>query len=270
MARNARANTGKLARHDEAVMKRVMSDSLQAMPSSAVFRDDPRIERVVLANGGHVHVVDDALREPDRFVDWACARRAEFQPVDFNAYPGTYRMMPAAIETALETFFNRHMRGCFDARRLKKMHCRLSMVTLPPEALRPFQWLCHTDRAGLGPMESIQASVLYLFRDPALGGTSFYAPRRPREEIAQLFADSASLSNEAFTQRHGIAPGYMRASNAYFEHVGRVPARWNRLIFYDGSLLHSGDIPSADRLSDDPSSGRLTFNGFFVSRRHAA
>ncbi len=93
---------------------------------------------------------------------------------------------------------------------------------------------------------------------------------RSREEIAALFADSTSLSNEAFAQRHGIAPGYMRESNAYFERIGGVPARWNRLIFYDGSLLHSGDIPSADRLSDDPSIGRLTFNGFFVSRRHAA
>jgi hypothetical protein len=247
-----------------------MSESLDAMSTSAVFRKDPRIERVALAGGESCYVVDDALCDPERFVDWASARRAEFQPVDFNAYPGTYRMMPATIEIALEDFFNRYMRDHFDARRLKKMQCRLSMVTLPPETLRPFQWLCHTDRFGLGPTESIQASVLYLFRDPALGGTSFYAPRRPREEIAALFADSTSLSNEAFTQRHGIAPGYMRESNTYFERIGGVPACWNRMIFYDGSLLHSGDIPSADRLSDEPSLGRLTFNGFFVSRRHAA
>ena len=240
------------------------------MPAEAVFHKDPRIERVALDNGDTCYVVDDALCEPERFVDWAAARRAEFRPVDFNAYPGTYRMMPAAIETALEDFFNQHMRGCFDARRMKKMHCRLSMVTLPPEALRPFQWLCHSDRFGLGPAESIQATVLYLFKDTALGGTSFYAPRRPREETAALFADSTSLSNEAFAQRHGIAPGYMRESNAYFERIGSVPARWNRLIFYDGSLLHSGDIPSEDRLSDYPTIGRLTFNGFFVSRRHAA
>jgi hypothetical protein len=252
------------------LVSQAMSESLDAMPASAVFRKEPSIERVALANGEYCYVVDDALCEPERFVDWACAHRAEFRPVDFNAYPGTYRMMPAPIETALEDFFNRHMRDCFDARRLKKMHCRLSMVTLPPESLRPYQWLCHTDRSGLGPTESIQATVLYLFKDPALGGTSFYAPRRPHEEIAQLFADSATLSNEVFAQRHGITAGYMRESNVYFERIGGVAARWNRLIFYDGSLLHSGDIPSADRLSDDPMSGRLTFNGFFVSRRHAA
>ena len=179
-------------------------------------------------------------------------------------------MMPAAIEAALQDFFNRHMRAFFDARRLQKMHCRLSMVTLPPAALRPYQWLCHTDRSGLDPSQSIQASVLYLFKDPHLGGTSFYAPKHSREETARLFADTTTLSNDEFSARYDIRPGYMRESNAYFERVGGVPARWNRLIFYDGSFLHSGDIPLPERLSDDPSLGRLTFNGFFVSRRHAA
>jgi uncharacterized protein DUF6445 len=247
-----------------------MPDRLDTITSANVFRKDPHVERVDLAGGACCYVVDDALAEPERFVEWAAARRDEFKPVDFNAYPGTYRMMPAAVESALEAFFNVHMRRCFDARRLRKMHCRLSMVTLRPEALRPYQWLCHSDRFGLDATESIQATVLYLFGDPALGGTSFYAPTRPRDEIAKLFDDSAQLSNAAFAERYGITPGYIAGSNAYFERIGGIDARFNRLIFYDGSLLHSGDIPSPERLSDDPARGRLTFNGFFVSRRHAA
>jgi len=243
---------------------------LDDIASTAVFRPHPRIERVALANGESCYVVDDALLEPERFVEWAAAHREEFRPVDFNAYPGTYRMMPAAIEQALQDFFNRNMRSCFDARRLQKVHCRLSMVTLPPSALRPYQWLCHTDRSGLDASQSIQATVLYLFKDPDLGGTSFYAPKLSHEETARLFADTTTLSNDEFAQRYGMEPGYMRESNACFERIGGVPARWNRLIFYDGSFLHSGDIPLPGRLTDDPSNGRLTFNGFFVSRRHAA
>jgi hypothetical protein len=246
-----------------------MSDSLDSIASVAVFRRDPQIERIALANGASCWIVDDALAEPERFVAWAVAQRGAFRPVDFNAYPGTYRMLPVAVETALEDFFNAHMRRCFDARRLRKMHCRLSMVTLPPPSLRPFQWLPHSDRFGLDANESIQATVLYLFRDAGLGGTSFYAPSRPREEIARLFEDSARLTNDAFTQRYGIAPGYISPSNAYFERVGGVDARFNRLVFYDGSMLHSGDVRSPERLSADPALGRLTFNGFFVSRRHA-
>jgi hypothetical protein len=247
-----------------------LATQLESIASTDVFRKDPRIEHVVLANGECCYVVDDALCEPDRFVEWAAAHRDEFRPVDFNAYPGTYRMMPAAIEQALRDFFDRHMRSRFDARRLQQMHCRLSMVTLPPAALRPYQWLCHTDRYGLDAAQSIQASVLYLFRDASLGGTSFYAPRRPRDEIARLFADTTRLANDEFSERYGIRPGYINETNAYFERIGGVDARWNRLIFYDGSFLHSGDIPDPARLNEDPEHGRLTFNGFFISRRRAA
>ena len=95
-------------------------------------------------------------------------------------------------------------------------------------------------------------------------------PARPVDEIARLFDESTALSPDDFTRRHGIAPGYMVGSNAYFTCTATIPARWNRLIFYDGSLLHSGDILAPERLSADPSQGRLTLNGFFVSKRKAA
>jgi len=234
-----------------------------------VFNPQARIDRMPLTNGNACHVVDDALLEPERFVAWAAAHGDAFRRVDFNAYPGNYLLPSASINNALAEFFIQRMRGLFDARRLLEMQCRLSMVTLAPEALRPFQWLCHSDNFGLDRSLSIQASVLYLFKDPGLGGTSFYEPVRSPVETAQLFADSTALPGEAFTRRYGIEPGYMHASNSYFAQIGSVPARWNRMIFYDGSLLHSGDILSPEKLSADPLSGRLTFNGFFTCRRHA-
>jgi hypothetical protein len=240
------------------------------MQSLAVFNPHPQIERVALDNGAFVYVVDDALLEPERYVEWAAVNADAFRPVDFNAYPGTYVLLPDLIDEALRHYFTVHMRGRFDARRLEQMHCRLSMVTLPPDALRPYQWLCHSDRYDLDAARSIQASVLYLFKDASLGGTSFYVPAKSADETRQLFRDSAELSGEAFAQRYGIQPGYMHASNAYFTRIGSVPARWNRLIFYDGSLLHSGSIDAPEKLSGDPRTGRLTFNGFFICRRNAA
>lgn len=143
------------------------------------------------------------------------------------------------------------------------------MVTVAPRALRPYQWLCHSDNFALAPTQSIQACVLYLFKDAGLGGTSFYEPTHSLAETTKLFADSARLDSEAFTQRYGIQPGYMRGSNTYFTHMGSVSARWNRLIFYDGSVLHSGDINASEVLSNDPGKGRLTLNGFFTCRRNA-
>lgn len=242
-------------------------DSADGMDTSTIFNPAPRIERIALAGGQACYVVDDVLLDPDRLVTWAAASHAQFRPVDFNAYPGTYLMAPAALEGALHQFFLHHMRGLFDARRLVQMHCRLGMVTLAPEALRPYQWLCHSDNFGLDRSQSIQASVLYLFRDEALGGTSFYAPTRSPQETRRLFADASALPADAFAARYGIRPGYMAGSNDYFQRIGTVPARWNRMVLYDGSLLHSGHVTAPERLTDDPRSGRLTFNGFFTCRR---
>ena len=55
------------------------------------------------------------------------------------------------------------------------------------------------------------------------------------------------------------------AYNDYFECVATIAPRWNRMIFYDGSVLHSGDITAPELLSTLPSTGRLTLNGFFTS-----
>ncbi len=144
------------------------------------------------------------------------------------------------------------------------------MVTLPPQILRPYQWFCHRDSMNIPPGQSIQASVLYLFKNEDLGGTSFYEPAQSEKEISQLFRDANTLPAAAFTNKYAIESGYMLDSNRYFCKIGSVPAKWNRLIFYDGSILHSGDIRSPDKLSDDPREGRLSFNGFFTSRRNAA
>jgi Family of unknown function (DUF6445) len=148
------------------------------------------------------------------------------------------------------------------------MHCRLSRVTTPLAGLFPYQWLCHRDGVVIASRQSIQASVLYLFRDESLGGTSFYVPARQHTEIAVLFSDSKSLAVEEFVRRHRIEPGYMRGSNDYFNCIGTVPAKWNRLIFYDGSMLHSGHIEAPEKLKPDPLQGRLTLNGFFTCRRN--
>lgn len=237
------------------------------MDPTRIFNPAAPITRVELLDGSFCYVADDVLLEPEALVAWAGTRRAHFRPVDFNAYPGTYLLPEDLLRDALQDFFLHHMRGLFDARRLLQMHCRLGMVTLPPAKLRPFQWLCHSDRFGLDRTQSIQASVLYLFRDDALGGTSFYAPTGSPQAIRQLFADSSSLDAVAFTARYGLQPGYMVGSNDYFRCVGTVPARWNRMVFYDGAMLHSGHITAPEKLSDDPLAGRLTFNGFFTCRR---
>ena len=82
--------------------------------------------------------------------------------------------------------------------------------------------------------------------------------------------ESCTLEADAFRARHPeIAPGYLLDGNAWFEPIGVVAPRFNRLIAYDGDVFHTSHVVDAARLSDDPRRGRLTINGFFTLRAAA-
>ena len=232
-----------------------------------MFNPSPLIRSIPILDGHQCLVVDDALIEPQRWVERACAMREHFVMEDHNAYPGVELRMPDGVSERLGEFFVQHIRAHLGARRVQRVHSRLSIVTLPPETLRPRQWICHRDRMGLGPEACIGASVLYLFEDPALGGTSFFRPRRSAAETDWLIHQSGELAPAEFSAQFGIAPGYLTQSNAWFEKVLTIPPRYNRMIFYDGMLFHCSDIPAPQRLSADPAQGRLTLNGFFTCTR---
>ncbi|MGY6519829.1 MAG: DUF6445 family protein [Lysobacteraceae bacterium] len=224
----------------------------------------PRVSVRELLPGQPVVVLDDALRDPRSLVDWAVARRGAFARQGHNAFPGPELRLPEPVTAALVEVFNRHARTALGMRRTLRAHSRLSLVALPPHRLQPAQWLCHRDRLQQAPGERVAASVLYLFDDPALGGTSFFQPRWPAARIDALVADSIRLAPADFAHRHGLSPGYPVEDLPAFRRVATVEARFNRLIFYDGDVFHSGDIRQPQRLSEDPARGRLTLNGFFT------
>lgn len=228
-----------------------------------------QVQTQVLAGGIEVHLIDDALAEPDRWVQRAGEQAAAFSRLPHNAYPGLELHLPDAITAQLQQLFDALIRPRLDARRCFEAYSRLAIVTDPPEMLEPRQWICHRDRLHCRPGESAAASVLYLFADPGLGGTSFYRARRPEAETARLIHDSGQLSPEQFAAQYGIARGYQDEGNDWFELAGRIEARYNRLIFYDGMHFHCSHIPNPERLSPDPTRGRLTLNGFFSCRRRA-
>lgn len=215
-------------------------------------------------------VVDDALLEPEKLLQFAVEQFAQFNSVDFSYYPGNYLMAPKEVTEQLGEFFQFNARRRFDARRCLETICRYSIATTPPEALLPLQWLCHRDDVGLSSKLSMQASVLYLFRNPALGGTGFYVPTRSAADTGALFADARLVAPADFEKKHGISAGYMHEGNSWFQRIGGISAKWNRLIIYDGGMLHASDIEDPSLLSGDPRIGRLTLNGFFTCRRHLA
>ncbi len=233
------------------------------------FNPAARLSAVPVAPGELCIVVDEALANPEGLVDWASVQ--QFRPAEGFHYPGVVVDAPATVSTMIGDYFAERVRGRLGGRRTLSMTVRLSLVTLPPEQLRPTQWQCHRDRLGPTPDDlRFPAMVAYLFRDPGLGGTSFYRPLVSEEEIGRMIADASRMDGAEFGTRYGLEAGYQSGNNRYFERLAQIPAAWNRMLFYNGNLFHSGDIAAPARLSPDPRRGRLTLNGFFTCRPAAS
>ena len=232
------------------------------------FSPAPRVSAVTIVPGEHCIVVDEALANPEGLVDWAASQR--FRPAEGFPYPGVIVDAPPAVSAMIADYFAEHVRGRLGGRRTLSTTVGLSLVTRSPAELRPVQWQCHRDRLGPVPHDlRLAAMVTYLFRDSDLGGTSFYRSRLSDEETERMIQDAGRMEPAGFTARYGIEAGYLSGSNRYFERLALIPAAWNRMVFYNGDLFHSGDITAPARLSGDPRAGRLTLNGFFTCRAAA-
>jgi hypothetical protein len=229
------------------------------------FNPAARLQVVAIGPGRSCAVVDDALANPEGLRAWAGAQ--SFKPPVGYPYPGQVCDVPVEMDARIVDFFSQHVRNHLGARRALELSVRLSVIDTPPAQLAPVQWMCHRDRlVEQGSELLFAASVLYLFRDAGLGGTAFYEPKQSIAATEQLVADSQQMNAHDFGKRYALQPAYMADSNAYFERTARVPAAWNRLIFYDGSAFHSAEVDPA-RLVSDPLQGRLTLNSFITCRR---
>jgi hypothetical protein len=235
-----------------------------------MFNPHPTVTTLPISATQVCVVIDDVLLDPQALVDMAVKHRQAFELASGNAYPGLELPMSDAVSARIADFFALHARRALGGRRTVRVHSRLSMVTLPPDELRPLQRVPHRDRLAVDAGQFVAASVLYLFHRAELGGTSFYAPRQPLPETEQLMTAWNGLSKDEFTRRLASEPAYVTGSNAYFEKVLTVPARWNRMIAYDGGQFHCSHLEQPALLSDDPACGRLTLNPFFICTRQAA
>lgn len=227
-----------------------------------MFNPRPTVRYVPIAAGHTCAVVDDFLVDPRQVIAHAVAHREQFAIDSSNFYPGPELGLPQAFAFALDEFFMLHVRRSLGARRTVSVSGRLSLATLGGTELSSLQRLCHRDAAAFPPGEGLAACVAYLFEAPQMGGTSFYVPSKSLEETAALLRRAAVGDVE-------LPAGYMTRSNEWFEQVATVPAKFNRAIFYDGSVFHAAQIDRPQLLTGDPATGRLTLNGFFRYRKSA-
>jgi hypothetical protein len=98
---------------------------------------------------------------------------------------------------------------------------------------------------------------------PPGSGTAFYRQRSTGIERVT----EANIARFVTTAEREAAllpadSGYISGSDAYFEQIAAVEAVPDRLLIYQGGLLHSGIIPPDMSFSSDPREGRVTTNLF--------
>jgi hypothetical protein len=212
-----------------------------------------------------VLVIDDLMRSAGALVDYA-ADEVAFEDAGGpqGGYPGLRAAAPLPYVNAAVRGLDPFVREAFGLGDVKlvRAECRLSMVTLPPGALKPTQRVPHVDT-----FDPLQFAFLHFLCDPRFGGTAFYRQRAtgfeaitPERAPAYLAARDAVIA--------GAEADYIRSDTADYEQIGAVEARFDRLIVYRSRLLHSGLIPGGMDLPADPRRGRLTAN-IFVNYRAA-
>ncbi|SDC42865.1 hypothetical protein SAMN05428966_101788 [Massilia sp. PDC64] len=233
-----------------------------------LLNPQPRVSVVPIFDGHRCVIVDDFMLEPGELVDFAAKHHAQFRDLAGNYYPGPELPLGGDLAARIQDSFLQHARTPLGARRILDMKSRLSLVTRRPEDLLPGQRLPHRDFTGLPAGVGVGAMVLYLFRDERFGGTSFFKPTIPEHEITALEND-LRRREQAGAAMPDVPPTFAIASSRYFEKVLTVEPRYNRAIFYNGGIFHSGHIHMPELMVDDPRTGRLTANAFFQLRMAA-
>jgi hypothetical protein len=212
-----------------------------------------------------VLVVDALMVRAEALVDYATDEVAfEDAGGPQGGYPGLRAPAPLPYVNAVVRGLDPVVREAFGLGdvKLARAECRLSMVTLPPGALKPTQRVPHVDT-----FDPLQFAFLHYLCEPRFGGTAFYRQRATGFEAITPERGSAYVEARDRVIA-GAEADYIRTNTADYEQIGAVDARFDRLIVYRSRLLHSGLIPPAIDLPADPRRGRLTAN-IFVNYRSA-
>lgn len=200
-------------------------------------------------------VVDDVLADPEAMID--AARAADFYRPPQTHYPGLNANLPEAYYRTVVTALRGPIEAAFglSAGAVLKFFGFFALATTSANEASPLQRLPHLD----GPDPDRLAMVHYFCRG-AFGGTGFFRHDAtgfesvdPGRAAAYADAVQAELARERATFAGADTPGY-----ALIEAVEPV---FNRLIVYRGHVLHAGLLEQGGG-SADPSTGRLTANGF--------
>jgi hypothetical protein len=224
----------------------------------------PPVIRSVRIGEHQVILIDDFLENPKALVE--AARRSTFSPYpgreERKGYPGLRAPVPADYSARITELLEPLIRLNFqvpEALTLHKSACAFSLTTTPPQELGPLQRTPHFDAS-----TPFHMAVLLYLCDEHHGGTGFY--RHKATGLQQITPHTRERYLDLYYEeinRRAPAPRYFDESDEQFSFLGMIPARFNRLVAYPGSLLHSACVNPACSINSDPLLGRLTVNTFY-------
>lgn len=224
------------------------------------------LQRQEIADGAFCIVIDDFLANPEQIVDFAC-ENVDKAYIPEIPYPGLNMRLDDEMLVDFHRFVRTRLARVFSyLRNDMTLTTGLSMVTFRPDQLSNYQRLCHIDPPdALGRRRF--ASLVYLFKNAELGGTAFYRWKNPdlMNEVLALENWRPGSASELLAKHSAdfrAEPKFIAESNELAELLHVVPARFNRMVFYSGEVLHSAYITSPELLSTDYRKGRLTLNCF--------
>ena len=209
-------------------------------------------------SGEPVLVFPDFWPDPDGLI--AAAAMLRFEPMGVH-YPGVRAPVPMGL---VRRFVDRVAPACeqvYGAGGVEIIEAFYSLVTLPPEQLRPIQRLPHFDG-----VEPERLALLHFLSRDETGGTAFYRHRSTGfETVPPERLDAYREALQADVLREGLPEAaYIAGDTPIFERIGFCPARFNSAILYRSYLPHCADIPPGRSLEADPRRGRLTVNSFLM------
>lgn len=211
-----------------------------------------------------VLVVDNFMSETQTLIAQASAM-APFKPEQNNHYPGLRRFI-TSNDGATGHYVQQSLKALtpliaqvFDVHAFNILRASFSLVTKRPEELDPWQRLPHIDQTDPGHF-----ALLHFLSPTPQGGTNFFRHRRTGfERISPEREPLYAAARKAELMANGPPPVvFFNDSDQDFERIAQFEGKYNRLLMYRGSLLHSGYIPPDFAFSPDPAQGRLTCNIF--------
>jgi hypothetical protein len=222
---------------------------------------DRRMQRLTIGQErAPLLVIDNLLSHPEDLVDFAAGKL--FGDVA-SYYPGVRAKVPLTLQKFIIDDLRDEFVRTFgiNGTALHFTGCHFSLVTTPPSKLTYLQRIPHVDSLNSNEL----AMILYLFKAD-FGGTSFYRHRSSGFEVIdqgrkpeywRLIAEEQAIDESA-------PAGYIHGSNGLYEEVGHQEGRFNRMLVYRRTSLHSAKLDPAFGFSPDPRQGRLSVNGFLA------